>query len=124
MMITHGDSTDQRPDLQPGVVALRVSQDGGVPCVRTRWEGHPSDLHVFQARAQALMTAFAPTPSPRYLVADAQRDHADKAPSLKHRGCITRLPPPLRLVSQVSRPALEWDPWHPVADHIRDQRLE
>src|SRR4029450_498376 len=119
ILITHGYSKDHRPDLKPVVLALMVSQDGGVPCVSQSWDGHTSDIHVFQARAQALMTAFAHTPSPRYLVADAKRYHADNAPHLKHMGFITRIPHTLSVVSQVIRQALEWDTWHPVDDNIR-----
>jgi hypothetical protein len=92
MTVTHGDSHDHRPDLQQAVLARMVVQDGGVPCVRKSWPGQTSDIHVGQERAQALMTAFAPTPSPRYRVAKAQRDHADNAPHLKTIGCITRIP--------------------------------
>jgi transposase len=83
-----------------------------------------SDIHVFQERAQALMTAFEHTPSPRYLVADAKLYHADNATHLKHMGFITRIPHTLSVVSQVIRQALEWDTWHPVDDNIRYQRLE
>jgi transposase len=124
ILITHGYSKDHRPDLKQVVLALMVSQDGGVPCVSQSWDGHTSDIHVFQARAQALMTAFAHTPSPRYLVADAKRYHADNAPHLKHMGFITRIPHTLSVVSQVIRQALEWDTWHPVDDNRRYQRLE
>ncbi|HEX9868688.1 MAG TPA: IS1634 family transposase [Candidatus Tectomicrobia bacterium] len=124
MTITHGYAKDHRPDLQQAVLELMVSQDGGVPGVRRSWDGHPSDSHVFQERAQALMTAFEHTPSPRYLVADATLDHADNAPHLEHMGFITRLPNTLGVVSQVLRQALTWDTWHPVDDHLRDHRLE
>jgi transposase len=124
MTITHGSSQDHRPDLQQVVLALMVSPDGGVPCVSHSWEGHTSDSHVVQERAQALMTAFEHTPSPRELVADATRYHADHAPHLQNLGCITRLPHPLGVVSQVSRQALTEDTWHPVDDTIRAQCRE
>jgi transposase len=124
MMITHGYSKDHRPDLKQVVLELMVSQDGGVPCVSKSWDGHTSDIHVFQERAQALMTAFEHTPSPRYLVADAKLYHADNAPYLKHMGFITRIPNTLSVVSQVIRQALEWDTWHPVDDNLRYQPLE
>jgi transposase len=122
--ITHGYSKDHRPDLKQAVLELMVSQDGGVPCVSTSWDGHTSDIHVLQERAQALLTAFEHTPSPRYLVADAKLYHADNAPHLKNIGFITRIPNTLGVVSQVIRQALTWDTWHPVDDHIRSQRLE
>jgi transposase len=124
LTITHGYSKDHRPDLKQAVLELMVSQDGGVPCVSKRWDGHTSDIQVFQERAQALMTAFAHTPSPRYLVADAKLYHADNAPHLKHIGFITRIPNTLGVVSQVIRQALTWDTWHPVDANIRYQRLE
>jgi transposase len=122
--ITHGYSKDHRPDLKRAVLELMVSQDGGVPCVSISWDGHTSDIHVFQERAQALLTAFEHTPSPRYLVADAKLYHADNAPHLKNIGFITRIPNTLGVVSQVIRQALTWDTWHPVDDYIRSQRLE
>jgi hypothetical protein len=124
MTITHGSSQDHRPDLQQVVLALLVSPDGGVPCVSHSGEGQTADSHVVQERAQALMTAFEHTPSPRELVADATRSHADHAPHLQNRGCITRIPHPLGVVSQVSRPALTEDTWQPVDDTIRAQCRE
>ena len=70
------------------------------------------------------MHAFTHTPSPRYLVAEAQRSHADHASSLQRIGFITRMPNTLGVVSQVIRHALGWDPWPPVDDNTRDQPLE
>ena len=124
IMITHGYSKDHRPDLKQAVLELMVSQDGGVPCVSKSWDGNTSDIQVFQERAQALMTAFEHTPSPRYLVADAKLYHADNAPHLKNIGFITRIPNALGVVSQVIRQALQGDTWHPVDDRLRYQRLE
>ena len=124
MRITHGYAQDHRPDLKQGVLELMVSQDGGVPYVSKSWDGHTSDIHVFQARAQALMTAFAHTPGPRYLVADAKLYHADNAPPRKHMGFLTRLPNTLGVVSQVIRQALTWDTWQPVEANTRYQSLE
>jgi transposase len=122
--ITHGYAKDHRPDLKQVVLERMVSQDGGVPCVSQRWDGKTADIHVFQARAQALLTAFAHTPSARYLVADAKLYHADNATHLKHMGFITRIPNTLSVVSQVIRQALAWDTWPPVDANIRSQRLE
>jgi hypothetical protein len=123
LMLPHGYATDQRPALQPVVWARLGSPDGGVPWVSTRGEGQTADLHVCQERAQAWMTACAPTPRPRSLVAAATRSPADQAPDLQPRGGIPRRPHPLRVVAQVSRPALAWDTWPPVDDHLRSQRL-
>ena len=106
------------------MLELMVSQDGGVPFVSQSWDGHTSDIQIFQARAQALMHAFTSTPSPRYLVADAKLYHEDNASSLKGIGFITRMPNTLGVASQVLRQALEWDTWQPVDDNLRYQSLE
>jgi transposase len=124
LTITHGDARDHRPDLKQAVLALMVAHDGGVPFVSKSWDGHTSDSELFQARAQALRTAFKNAPSPRYLIADAQLDHADTAPHLRARGCITRIPTTIGPVSQVIRQALTWDTWHPLEETTRYQRLE
>lgn len=122
--IPHGDSRDHRPDVQPAVLALRVSQDGGLPLVRKRWDGHTSAREMCQARPQALMTAFKPAPSPRDLRADAKRDQADHAPNLHALGCLTRLPNTIGPVSPVITQALTWETWSPLEETTRDPRLE
>jgi len=122
--MTHGSSQDHRPDLKQAGVELMVSPDGGVPFVRQSWDGHTSDSQMFQERAQALMQAFTHTPSPRYLVADAQLYHEDNASSLQSIGFITRSPNTLGVVSQVIMPALGGDTWPPCDDNTRDQPLE
>jgi transposase len=124
LTMTHGYSKDHRPDLKQAVLELMVSQDGGVPFVSQRWEGHTSDIQIFQERAQALMQAFTHTPSPRYLGADAKLYHEDNASSLQSIGCITRIPNTRGVVSQVIRPALGWDTWPPLDDNTRYQPLE
>src|SRR6266699_4735230 len=80
--ITHGYSRDHRPDLKQAVLELMVSQDGGIPFVSKSWDGNTSDIEIFQARTQALLTAFKTTPSPRYLVADAKLYSEDNAAHL------------------------------------------
>ena len=105
--ITHGYSTDQRPDLKQAVLELMVSQDGGVPLVSKSWDGNASDTQIFQERAQALMTAFANAPTPPYLVADAKLYTAATAATLAKLGFITRIPATLKLVSQVISHALQ-----------------
>jgi transposase len=71
MAITHGSAKDHRPDLKHAVLDLMVSQDGGVPFLRQRWDGHASDTVVFTERCAALMAQFAARESPRYVIADA-----------------------------------------------------
>ena len=121
--ITHGYSKDHRPDLKQAVLELMVSQDGGIPFVSKSWDGNTSDTQVFQQRAQALMSAFKDTPSPRYLVADAKLSCEDNAVHLAPLGFITRIPATLKLVSQVIGQALQWDTWQPFDDATRYQPL-
>jgi transposase len=122
--ITHGYSKDHRPDLKQAVLALLVSQDGGVPFVSKSWDGNTADTQVFQQRAEALMRAFKGTPSPRYLVADAKLYCEDTAPHLAQLGFITRIPATLKVVAQVLDQALEWDTWPPLDADTRYQPLE
>ena len=70
--ITHGYSKDHRPDLKQAVLELMVSQDGGVPLVSKTWDGNASDSQIFQDRAKALLSTFAQSPTPRYLIADSK----------------------------------------------------
>jgi hypothetical protein len=53
--ITHGYSKDHRPDLKQVVLALMVSQDGGVPFLSQSWDGNASDTVVFKERCEALI---------------------------------------------------------------------
>lgn len=94
MTITHGDSKDHRPDLRQAVLALMGSEDGGVPLVSKSWNGNTSDTQVFQQRAEALMSAFKDTPTPRSLVADAKLYCEDNTIHLAKLGCITRIQRP------------------------------
>jgi transposase len=123
MCITHGDSKDHRPDLKPAVLELMVSQDGGVPFVSKSWDGNTSDTRIFQERAEALLSAFQTTPSPRYLVADAKLYCEDNVAHLAKLGFITRIPATLKVVAQVITPALQGDTWQPVDPHTRYQPL-
>jgi transposase len=122
--ITHGYSKDHRPDLKQAVLELMVSQDGGVPLVSKSWDGNASDTQMFQERAQALLTAFAHSPTPRYLVAEAKLYTEDNAATLAQLGFITRMPGTLKLVLQVISQALQGDTWHELDDTTRYQGLE
>jgi transposase len=122
--ITHGYSKDHRPDLKQVIVELMVSQDGGIPFVSKSWDGNASDSRVFQERAEALISAFKTTTSPRYLVADAKLYHEDNAAHLAKLGFITRIPATLKLVSQIINQALQRDTWQPLDDQTRYQPLE
>ena len=123
MAITPGDSKVHRPDLKQAVLERMVSQDGGGAMDGKSWAGHASDTQIFQERAQALMATWRESPNRRYLVADAKRSTAEKAPHLAKLGCITRMPGPLKLGTQVSTQALPWDTWQSLQARTRDQRL-
>ena len=122
--ITHGYSKDHRPDLKQAVLELMVSQDGGVPLVSKTWDGNASDSQIFQDRAKALLSIFAQSPTPRYLIADSKLYSKDNAVQLKPLGFITRIPDTLTLVSQVIRQALREDTWQALDDTTRYHRLE
>jgi transposase len=123
MTIPPGDSRDHRPDLTPVGVARMVSQDGGVPWLRHSWDGQTAATQLFQARAQALMSALPHAPSPRSRIADAKLSHHHQAATLEPRGGITRSPHTLGAVSPVIRQALTADTWHARDEPTRDQRL-
>jgi transposase len=122
--ITHGYSKDHRPDLKQAVLELMVSQDGGVPLASKNWDGNASDSQIFQERAQALLSTFKDSPSPRYLIADSKLYSQDHAADLKPLGFITRIPDTLKIVSQVIRQALRYDTWQVLDDTTRYHRLE
>jgi transposase len=124
MTITHGHAQDHRPDLQHAVLALMVSQDGGVPFVRKSGEGHTSDTAMFQERAAALLATLPRSPTPRDLGADSTLSHADNAANLRTLGFLTRIPNTRHLVSQVMTQALRWHPWQRLDATTRSQRLE
>jgi hypothetical protein len=115
MRITHGSSTDHRPEL-------RVSQDGGVPLVSKSGDGHASERRCSR-QAEALVRACASSPTPRYLVADAKRYTEDTAATLAKLGFITRMPGTLTLGSQVIPQALQWDLWHHLDETTRYHRI-
>ncbi len=121
--ITHGYSKDHRPDLKQAVLELMVSQDGGVPLVSKTWDGNASDSQIFQDRAKALLSTFAQSPTPRYLIADSKLSSKDNAAQLKPLGFIPRIPDTLTLVSQVIRQALREDTWQALDDTTRYHRL-
>ena len=76
-----------------------VSHDGGVPLVSQTWDGNASDSQVFQERAQALLSTFKQSPTPRYLIADSKLYSEANAKPLAQLGFITRIPGTLKLVS-------------------------
>jgi len=122
--ITYGYSKDHRPDLKQAVLELMVSQDGGVPLASKNWDGNASDSLIFQNRAQALLSTFKDSPTPRYLIADSKLYSQDNATHLKPLGFITRIPDTLKIVSQVIRQALRYTTWQVLDDTTRYQRLE
>jgi transposase len=110
--------------LKQGVLELLVSQAGGVPLVSKSWDGHTSDTPIFKERAEALMAAFASSPTPRYLGAEAKLYTAATAATLAKLGFITRIPGTLKLVSQVITQARRGNRWHRLDETTRYDGLE
>jgi len=79
---------------------------------------------MFKERAEALMAAFASSPTPRYLVADAKLYTEDTAATLAKLGFITRIPGTLKLVSQVITQALQCDRWDRLDETTRYDAVE
>jgi len=95
-----------------------------VPLVSKSWDGNTSDTPIFKERAEALMAAFARSPTPRYLVADAKLSTEDTAATLAKLGFIPRIPGTLKLVSQAITQALEEDRWQRLDEATRYSCLE
>jgi len=87
-------------------------------------DGNTSDTQICKERAEALMAAYARSPTPRSLVADATLYTDDTAATLAKLGFITRIPGTLKLVSQVIAQALQWDRWSRLDEMTRYYGLE
>jgi len=122
--ITHGYSKDHRPDLKQAVLELMVAQDGGVPLMSQSWDGNASDTIVFKERCEALLTQFAASETPRYLIADAKLYTEANAPNLARLPFITRIPETLTVTRQVIAQAWAWGEWQPLAETVKYQRVE
>src|SRR3989441_3553386 len=122
--ITHGYSKDHRPDLKQAVLELMVSQDVGVPLMSQSWDGNASDTVVFKKRCEALLTQFAASETPRYLIADAKLYTEANAPNLAHLPFITRIPETLTVTQQVIEQAWAWGEWQPLDETVKYQRVE
>jgi transposase len=105
---------DHRPDLKQALLALMVSQDGGVPFFSKTWDGNTADTVIFKERAEALINEFKKTESPRYLIADSKLYTQENANIIKHSFYITRIPGTLSLEQQVIRQALADQTWIPL----------
>jgi transposase len=122
--ITYGYSKDHRPDLKQAVLELMVAQDSGVPLMSQSWDGHASDTVVFKARCEALLTQFAASETPRYLIADAKLYTAANAPNLARLPFMTRIPETFTVTQQVIEQAWAWGEWQPLDETVKYQRVE
>jgi transposase len=122
--ITYGYSKDHRPDLKQAVLELMVAQDGGVPFLSQSWDGNASDTMIFKERCAALITQFAASETPRYLIADAKLYTEAHAPNLARLPFITRIPETLTVTQQVIEQAWAWGEWQPLNETVRYQRVE
>jgi transposase len=124
MVLTHGLSSDHRPDLKQAILELMVSQDGGVPFLSKSWDGNTSDNEVFQARRKELIFQFAASPTPRYLIADSKLSTEENAASLARLPFITRVPATLKVEQQLIAQAFEIERWQQLNDTTRFTRVE
>lgn len=123
ILVTHGYSKDNRPDLKQSVLELMVSQDGGVPFISRSWDGNTSDNAVFKERCEALIEQFKSSDTPRYLIADSKLYTEDNASNLARLPFITRIPETLKVAQQVIDQAWDLDQWTPLNETYSYQRL-
>jgi len=121
--ITYGYAKDHRPDLKQAGLELMVAQDGGVPLMSQSWDGNASDTGVFKERCEALLTQFAASETPRYLIADAKLYTEANAPNLARLPFITRIPETLTVTQQIIEQAWAWDAWQPLDETVKYQRV-
>jgi hypothetical protein len=121
MALTSGASQDHRPDVPPAVRAWLVAQDGGVPLLRPRWDGHAADPVGCKARGEAVSTPCAARAPPRDGLADATCSPAAHAPHVARLPCMTRLPATWTVTPQVREPAWAWGAWQPRHATVSDQ---
>ena len=124
MAITSGYAKDHRPDLTQAVLEVLVAQDGGVPFMRQRGDGHASDTVVFKERCEALIAPFEARETPRDLIADAQLSTAAHAPNWASLPLMTRIPETLTVTQQVIEQTWAGGEWQPLAETVRSQRVE
>jgi len=124
MALTDGSAKDHRPDVQQAVLALMVTQEGGVPLMRQRGDGNASDPTGFKKRGAALITPCAASETPRSLIAEAKLSTAAHAPNWARLPFIPRMPEPLHVTPQVSEQAWAWGEWPPRHETVRSQRVE
>jgi transposase len=124
MAIIHGDAKEHRPDLKQAVLALLVSQDGGVPLLSQRWGGNASENIVFKERGEAFIAQCTASESPRYLLADAKVYTAAHAPNLACLPFITRIPETLQVTQPVLEQAWAWGAWQPLDETASYQRVD
>ena len=116
ILVTHGYSKDNRPDLKQAVLELMVSQDGGVPFISQSWDGNAEDSAVFKYRCEELVQQFSDSDMPRYLIADSKLYTKKNAANLACLPFITRIPESLKVVKEVIEQAWLFDQWQGLKD--------
>ena len=119
--ITHGYSKDHRPDLKQFIQELLVSQDGGVPLMLKCWDGNATDSKIFEERAKRLITEFASSDAPRYLVADSKLYHKNNAENLSQLRFITRIPGSIKKENIVIKESIKSKHWIKLDESNRYQ---
>ncbi len=113
--ITYGHSKDHHPDLKQVMLALLVSQDGGVPFVSQSWDGNSSDNVIFEQRAKALIDEFKANETPRFLIPESKLYREQSRKTLAQIPFITRIPGTIKLERETIDQALsdpcDWLDW-------------
>jgi transposase len=110
--------------VKQAVLALIVSQDGGVPFLSQSGDGTVSDTVVCKARCEALRAQFQASAPPRYLIADAKLYTEANAAHLARRPFLPRIPETLKVTQQLIAQAWAWGQWQPLEETVRYQRVE
>ena len=121
--LPQGSAQAHRPDWQQAVVELIVSQDGGVPLLSQRWDGHASATGVFKARGAARMAQLQAREPPRDVSADATVSTAAPASPGARLPCMPRMPATLNGTPQRSAQAWAGGPWQPLEETGTYQRV-
>ena len=125
ILVTHGYSKDNRPDLKQVVHELMVAQDGGIPLMTKSWDGNTDDHQVFRERARNLVENFQHADDLRVLIGDSKLYAEPNSENLASIPFITRVPGTLNLEKQITEQALQHpEHWSPLDGANSYQRFD
>jgi len=125
ILVTHGYSKDNRPDIKQVVHELMVAQDGGVPLMTKSWDGNTDDHQVFRERARNLVENFQHADDLRVLIGDSKLYAEPNSKNLASIPFITRVPGTLNLEKRITEQALQHpEDWAPLDGANSYQRFD